>query len=97
VLPANWLLKHGLATKRIWAYVRNSKPDPFTAGGGFARGLYEGIRVLILSSEQEDTIQVHAGNRTVTVPLMFLFPDRPSSKGQVVVVISDDKAGEVDT
>jgi hypothetical protein len=27
---------------------------------------------------------------------MFLFPDRPSSKGQVVVVISDDKAGEVD-
>ena len=96
MLPANWLLKHGLVTKRIWAYVRNSKPDPFTAGGGFARGIYEGIRVLILSGERQDAIQVHAGNRTIIVPLMYLFPDVPSSKGQVVVVISDDKAGEVD-
>ena len=95
VLPANWLSKHGLVTKRIWAYVRNSKPDPFNAGGGFASGEYDGVRVLILSGEQEDAIRVHARNRTVTIPQIYLFPDIPSSKGQHVVVISDDRAGEI--
>ena len=43
VLPANWLSKHRLVTKRIWAYVHNSKPDPFNAGGGFASGEYDRV------------------------------------------------------
>ena len=35
-LPVNWLKKHGLLTKRIYALVCNSEPNPFNPGGGFA-------------------------------------------------------------
>ncbi|KAF8341950.1 hypothetical protein F5887DRAFT_1076332 [Amanita rubescens] len=72
-LPVNWLMKHGLMTKRIFANVHN------TFSGGFANGAHEGDRVLVLSGERLDEIQVHM----------------PTAKGQVVVVISGDMAGEV--
>lgn len=95
VLPENWLMIHNLATKRIYAHVRNSEPDPFTLGGGFATGFFEGERALILSGEREDAIQVHIRQRVMTIPGRNLFPEMPTSKGQVVVIISDDRAGEV--
>ncbi|KAF8325598.1 hypothetical protein F5887DRAFT_1085355 [Amanita rubescens] len=94
-LPANWLMKHGLVAKRIWAYVRNSKTNPFEQGGGYARGFYEGERVLILSGEMEGGIEVNAKERTIIIPSYFLFPQMPTSRGQDVVVISGDNAGEL--
>jgi hypothetical protein len=54
VLPANWLMRHGLATKHIYAYIRNTSDE----GRGFAGRAYEGQRVMILSGEREDAIQV---------------------------------------
>ncbi|KAF8346789.1 hypothetical protein F5887DRAFT_1072882 [Amanita rubescens] len=95
VLPANWLMKHELAlTKRVYAYVRNSEPNAFNAEG-FAKGVYEGDRVLVLSGEKVDAIEVHARKRKVIIPGWFLFPQMPTGKGQDVVVISGDRAGEV--
>jgi hypothetical protein len=80
--------------KRIYAHVRNSKPNPME-GGGFGKGQYDGQRVLILSGEQEDKIEVHVKDRSVIIPAKFLFPQRPTSRGQEVVVISGDRVGEV--
>ena len=88
-------MKHGLVNKRIWAYVRNSGTNPFEPGGGFARGFYEGERVMVMSGETEDGIVVNAKQQLVNIPGRFLFPQIPTSKGQDVVVISGDKAGEV--
>ena len=51
VLPTNWLMKGGLATKCIWAHVRNTETNPFE--GGFARGRYEGQRVLVMCNNLE--------------------------------------------
>ncbi|KAF8322378.1 hypothetical protein F5887DRAFT_1087234 [Amanita rubescens] len=94
VLPANWILRHGLVRKRIYAHVRNSKPNPME-GGGFGKGQYEGQRVLILSGEREDKIEVHVKDRSVNIPAKFLFPQRPTARGQEVVVLSGDRIGEV--
>jgi hypothetical protein len=94
VLPADWMMRDQLVTKRIYAYVRNSEPDPFNTGG-FAKGVYEGDRVLVLSGKKVDAIEVHARKRTVTIPGWFLFPQMPTARGQDVVVISGEKAGEV--
>jgi len=94
VLPVNWMLRDGLATKRIYAHVRNSKPNPME-GGGFGKGQYDGQRVLILSGEQEDKIEVHVKDRSVTMPAKFLFPQRPTARGQEVVVVNGDRVGEV--
>ena len=94
VLPANWLMKGDLVTKRIWAHVRNTQTDPFEQGG-FARGQYEGQRVLILSREGEGQVVVTARQRTLKIPSKYLFPEVPTSKGQDVVVISGDNVGEV--
>ena len=93
-LPVNWMLRHELATKRIYAYIRNSKPD-FMEGGGVGKGQYDGQRVLILSGVQEDKIEVHIKDRTLKLPARFLFPQRLTARGQDVVVISGDRAGEV--
>lgn len=87
-------MKHDLATKRIWANVRNSETDPFE-GSGFARGAYEGERVLILSGEREGDIVVNARQHSIKIPAKFLIPQRPTSKGQDVVIICGDKVGEV--
>ena len=81
-------------TKRIWAHVRNTKPDPFEQGG-FARGRYEGQRVLVLSGEGEGQVMVSARQQPVRIPSKYLFPEVPTSKGQDVVVISGDDVGEV--
>jgi len=94
VLPADWMMKDNLVTKRIYAYVRNSEPDAFNTGG-FAKGVYEGDRVLILAGERVDAIEVHVRKRTVTIPGWFLFPQMPTGKSQDVVAISGDKVGEV--
>ena len=88
------MMKHNLVTKRIYAYVRNSEPDALNRGG-FAKGVYEGDRVLVLAGERADAIEVHARKRTVIIPGWFLFPQMPTGKGQDVVVISGEKAGEV--
>jgi len=82
-------------TKRIYALVRNSKPDPFNEGGGFEKGVYEGDRVLVLSGERLDAIQVHVRKKTMAIPAKFLFPQKPTAKGQIVVIISGDAAGEI--
>ena len=95
VLPTNWLIKGDLVTKRIWAHVRNTKTNPFE--GGFARGRYEGQRVLILSGEGEGVVVVSARQQpeNVKIPAKYLFPETPTSKGQDVVIISGDNVGEV--
>lgn len=90
-LPANWMLQHGLVTKRVYAHIRNSGIYP-----GFATGEYEGNRVVILSGTRMDAIEVHNTNRALTIPGRYLFPQRPSSaKGQAVVVTEGENAGEV--
>ena len=94
VVPANWMLRHGLVRKCIYAHVCNSKPNPME-GGGFGKGQYKGQRALILSGEQEDKIEVHVKDRSVNMPAKFLFPQRPSARGQEVVVLSGDRVGEV--
>ena len=81
-------------TKRIWAHVRNTKTDPFEQGG-FARGRYEGQRVLVLSCEGEGQVVVSARQQPVKIPGKHLFPEMPTSKGQDVIVISGDNVGEV--
>ena len=96
-LPVNWLKKHGLLTKRIYALVCNSEPNPFNPRGGFARGAHEGERVMVESAEGKDAIKVHVRNRVMTIPARFLFPQMPTIKGQVVVVVSSERAGEVFT
>ena len=93
VLPANWLMKDDLVTKRIWARVRNSETNPFD--GGFARGRYEGQRVLVTSREREGEVGVSARQHHMKIPVKYLFPEMPTSKGQDVVVISGDSVGEV--
>ena len=95
VLPANWLMKGDLVTKRIWAHVRNTETNPFE--GGFARGRYEGKRVLVLSGEGEADVMVSARQQpaSVKIPAKYLFPEMPTTKGQDVVVISGDNVGEV--
>ncbi|KAF8346158.1 hypothetical protein F5887DRAFT_1184931 [Amanita rubescens] len=94
VLSADWLMKNGLVNKRIWVYVRNTGFNPFEQGGGYARGYYEGERALILSCEGEDKIEVNLKQQTIIIPSRFLFPDIPTTRGQDVVVIDGDKAGE---
>ncbi|KAF8337811.1 hypothetical protein F5887DRAFT_920220 [Amanita rubescens] len=94
VLPPDWMTKHNLVTKRIWANVRNSETEPFE-GGGFARGAYEGERVLILSGEREGDIVVNARQHSIKIPPKFLIPQRPTSKGQDVIVICGEKVGEI--
>ena len=94
VLAPDWLMKHDLATKRIWANVRNSETDPFE-GSGFVRGTYEGERVLILSGKREGDILVNARQHSIKIPAKFLIPQRPTSKGQDVVIICGDKVGEI--
>ncbi len=85
-------MQHGLVTKRIYAHIRNSEPV-FNAGG-FAKGHHEGERVMIQSGEQVDAIQVYAKTQMITIPGWFLIPQMPTGKGQTVVVISGEKAGE---
>jgi hypothetical protein len=93
VLPANWSLKGDLVTKRIWTHVRNSETNPFD--GGFARGQYEGQRVLVTSRKGEGEVGVSARQHHVKIPAKYLFPEMPTSKGQDVIVISGDCVGEV--
>jgi len=94
-LSADWLMKHGLVNKRIWVYVRNTGFNTFEQGGGYASGYYEGERALILSCEGEDKIEVNLKQQTIKIPSRFLFPDIPTTRGQDVVIINGDKAGEV--
>ena len=82
-----------LITKRIWAHVRNTETNPFD--GGFARGRYEGQRVLVTSCDGEGDVMVSARQHPVRIPAKFLFPEMPTSKGQDVVVISGDGVGDV--
>jgi hypothetical protein len=90
------VLKDGLAERRIWAYIRNSRPDPFIAGeSGFSRGTYEGDRALILGPNAAGTVDVHVKKRAMTIPCCFLFPEQPTAKGQTVVVTSGERVGEV--
>jgi hypothetical protein len=93
VLPANWLLHSDLVTKRIWAHICNTETNPFD--GGFARGRYEGQRVLVTSREGEGDVMVSTRQHPLKIPAKFLFPDKPTSKGQDMVVISGDGLGEV--
>ncbi|KAM6491153.1 hypothetical protein JOM56_013392 [Amanita muscaria] len=96
VLPANWVLKNGLAERRIWAYIRNSRPDPFIAGkSGFSRGTYEGDRALILGLNAAGTVDVHIKKRAMAIPCCFLFLEQPTTKGQTVVVTSGERVGIV--
>ncbi|KAM6496783.1 hypothetical protein JOM56_007256 [Amanita muscaria] len=96
VLPADWLLKDGLAEKRIWAYIRNSRPDAFSSDEpGFMKGRYEGSRALTLGLNVTGAVNVHVKKDTVAIPCRYLFPERPASMGQKAVVISGEHVGEV--
>ena len=75
-------------------YVRNTETNLFD--GGFARGLYEGYRVLVTSHEGEGEVKVITRQQhPLKIPAKFLFPEMPTSKGQDVVVISGDGLGDV--
>ena len=58
VLPTDWLMKYNLATKRIYARVRNTLPDQINNRGGFAGGFYKGERGMILDGQDEWQILV---------------------------------------
>jgi hypothetical protein len=100
VIPEDWLMKHNLITKRIYVHIRNTDPQ-FVYGNHFANGFYEGERGMIM--EDQDDLQVRYNwrikvaikQRWVPIPSRHLFYEMPTSKGQPVVVISDDHAGEV--
>lgn len=85
-------MQHELVTKRIYAHIRNSAP--VTPAGGFGKGYYEGERAMILSGEEVSAIQVHAKLQTITIPGWFLIPQMPTRRGQDVVVINGENAGE---
>ena len=85
-------MQHELVTKRIYAHIRNSAP--VTPAGGFGKGYYEGERAMILSGEEVSAIQVHAKLQTITIPGWFLIPQMPTGRGQDVVVINGENAGE---
>ena len=91
-LPVDWIMKHGLLTKHIYAHIRNSAAPHKE----FEGGSYEGKRVVIMGGTQEDAIEVHTLKEKIKIPCKYLFPQRPSkTKGQLVAVISGEKAGEV--
>jgi hypothetical protein len=50
---------------------------------------------MILDGQDEWQILVAVKQRWVKIPTRHLFPEKPTSKGQLVVVISDDRAGEI--
>ncbi|KAM6490914.1 hypothetical protein JOM56_013618 [Amanita muscaria] len=94
VLPADWLLKDGLAEKRIWAYIRNSRPDAFSSDEpGFMKGRYEGSRALTLGLNVTGAVNMHVKKDTVAIPCRYLFLERPASMGQKAVVISGEHVG----
>ena len=91
-LPADWIMKHGLLTKRIYVHIRNSAAPHEE----FEGGSYESKRVIVMGGTQEDAIEVHTLKGKIKIPCKYLFPQRPSkTKGQLVAVISGEKAGEV--
>ena len=91
-LPADWIMKHGLPTKHIYAHIHNSAAPHEE----FEGGSYEGKRVIIMGGTQEDAIEVHTLKGKIKIPCKYLFPQRPSkTKGQLVAVISGEKASEV--
>ena len=91
-LPADWIMKHGLLMKHIYAHIHNSTAPHEE----FEGGSYEGKRVVIMGGTQEDAIEVHTLKGKIKIPCKCLFPQRPSkTKGQLVAVISSEKAGEV--
>ena len=49
---------------------------------------------MILSGEEVSAIQVHAKLQTITIPGWFLIPQMPTGRGQDVVVINGENAGE---
>jgi hypothetical protein len=79
----------------IYARVRNTLPDQINNRGGFAGGFYEGERGMILDGQDEWQILVAIKQQWVKIPARHLFPKKPTSKGQLVVVISDERAGEI--
>ena len=94
VIPADWLWHHNLATKRIYVHVRNTDPEMFY-GRGFAGGFYEGERGMIFEAKDEWEVLVAVKHRWVPIPARHLFYEMPTSKGQLVVIVSDDHAGEI--
>jgi hypothetical protein len=100
VIPEDWLMKHNLITKRIYVHVRNTDPQ-LVYGDHFANGFYEGERGMIMEHQDDRQVRYHSRirvavkQRWVTMPSRHLFYEMPTSKGQPVVVISDDHAGEV--
>lgn len=85
-------MKHGLVMKGIYAHICNSAAP----SEQFEKGSYKGKRVVILGGKWEDAIEVHTLQGKIKIPCKFLFPQRlTNAKGQVVVVISGEKAGEV--
>ena len=91
-LPVDWIMKHGLLTKCIYMHICNSTAPHEE----FEGGSYEGKRVVVMGGTQEDAIEVHTLKGKIKIPCKYLFPQRPSkTKGQLVAVISGEKAGEV--
>ena len=84
-------MKHNLMTKRIYVHVRNTDPQ-FVYGRHFANGFYEGERGMIM--EDQDDFQIRR-NWRIKVAIKQRWVTMPTAKGQLVVVISDDHAGEV--
>ncbi|KAF8692456.1 hypothetical protein AX14_002492, partial [Amanita brunnescens Koide BX004] len=95
VLPMDWLMKYNLAMKRIYARVCNTLPDQINNHGGFVGGFYEGERGMILDGQDKWQILVAVKQQWVKIPARHLFPEKPTSKGQLVVVISDEHASEI--
>ena len=100
VIDEDWPMKHNLITKHIYVHVHNTDPQ-FVYGHHFANGFYEGEQGMIME-DQDDfqircnwRIKVAVKQRWVTMLLCHLFYKMPTLKGQLVVVISDDHAGEV--
>jgi hypothetical protein len=94
VIPADWLRNHNLVTKCIYIHVRNTDPE-FVYREHFASGYYEGERGMILEPRDKWRVMVAIKQQWLNIPTRHLFYEMPTSKGQLVVVISDDHAGEI--
>ena len=66
-LPADWIMKHGLLTKRIYVHIRNSAAPHEE----FEGGSYEGKGVVVMGGTQEDAIEVHMLKGKIKIPCKY--------------------------
>ncbi|KAM6497782.1 hypothetical protein JOM56_005730 [Amanita muscaria] len=96
VLAHDWLFHAGLANKRIYVRVVNSRPSATSAG--FEHGFLEGEEGMIISAEEGlNAVLIHLlrSKQSQRIPLRFLWPQAPWRKALAVVVLEGDRLGEV--